>query len=81
MVFESTILRDAVMNATYNVNRKKSKPFKKLWTRIVKLTKGEKTKQKDAVSTIKEIEKKERGWINAIYAANGFKRKKKEKGG
>ena len=81
MVFESTILRDAVMNATYNVNRKKSKPFKKLWARIVKLTKGEKTKQKDAVSTIKEIEKKERGWINKIYAANGFKRKKKEKGG
>ena len=79
VVFDSTILRDAVMNAEYNVNRKKHKPFKKLWTRIVRLTKADKATQKKKVQTIKEIEKKETGWVRKIYEANGWIKKDKKK--
>lgn len=77
VVFESTVLRDAVMNANYNINRKKGKPFKKLWTRIVKLTKSDKTVQKKNVDLIQKIEKKETGWVRRLYEANGWIKKQK----
>ena len=77
VVFESTVLRDAVMNANYNINRKKGKPLKKLWTRIVKLTKSDKTVQKKNVDLIQKIEKKETGWVRRLYEANGWIKKQK----
>lgn len=77
-VFESTILRDAVMNAEYNVNRKKGKRFKKLWTLIGKITQTEKKTYEDTKKKILEIEKeKPTNWIEKIYQANGWKMKKK----
>ena len=77
-VFESTILRDAVMNAEYNVNRKKGKRFKKLWTLIGKITQTEKETYRENRKKILEIEKeKPSNWIEKIYQANGWKMKKK----
>ena len=75
-VFQSTIIRDAVLNAEYNVNRKKSKPFRKLWTRIQNLTKNEKAKKQNDVQIIKEIEAKETGWVRRLYEANGYIKKR-----
>ena len=77
-MFESTILRDAVMNAEYNVNRKKGKRFKKLWVLIGKITQTEKKTYEDTKKKILEIEKeKPTRWIEKIYQANGWKMKKK----
>lgn len=79
-VTETTLIRDAVFNATINANRKRGKPFRKLWRKITTgITKHE-AKQKESI--IKEIEKKETGWIDALYRASGRKKpenKKKKK--
>ena len=79
VVFDSTILRDAVMNANYNLNRKKGKRFKRLWTLIGKITQTEKETYKENRKKILEIEKeKPSNWIEKIYRANGWKMKKKK---
>ena len=78
-VFDSTILRDAVMNANYNLNRKKGKRFKRLWTLIGKITRTEKETYKENREKILQIEKeKPSNWIEKIYRANGWKMKKKK---
>ena len=78
-VFDSTILRDAVMNANYNLNRKKGKRFKRLWTLIGKITQTEKETYKENRKKILEIEKeKPSNWIEKIYRANGWKLRKKK---
>lgn len=78
VVFDSTILRDAVMNANYNLNRKKGKRFRKLWTLIGRITKTEKQTYKENVEKILQIEKeKPTNWIDKIYQANGWIRRKK----
>lgn len=80
VVFESTVLRDAVLNAEYNVNRKKGKRFRKLWTLIGRVTKAEKQTYKENVEKIIQIEKeKPTNWVQKIYQANGWKLKKKER--
>ena len=77
-VQETTLLRDAVMNAEYNVNRKKGKPFKKLWNRIISLTQAERKDKRKDIEKIREIEKREpeKNWIRRIYEANGWVKKK-----
>ena len=78
-VFDSTILRDAIMNANYNLNRKKGKRFKRLWTLIGKITRTEKETYKENREKILQIEKeKPSNWIEKIYRANGWKMKKKK---
>ena len=78
VVFDSTVIRDAVMNAVYNVNRKKGKKFKKLWTLIGKITRTEKQAYKETREKILEMEKTQpTNWIDKIYQANGWRRKKK----
>ena len=78
VVFDSTILRDAVMNANYNLNRKKGKKFRKLWTLIGRITKTETQTYKDNREKILQIEKeKPTSWVDKIYQANGWKRRKK----
>ena len=82
IVFDSTMTRDAVMNAEYNVNRKKGKRFRKLWTKLGKITQTEKKTYEDTKKRILEIEKeKPTRWVEKIYEANGWKLNKKEKGG
>lgn len=69
----STLVRDAVLNAVGNALRKKNKRFQKLWKKRAK------SADRDLIientKTILEIEKKEKGWIDLIYKANGIKRK------
>ena len=82
VVFDSTLTRDAVMNAEYNVNRKKGKRFRKLWTKLGKITQTEKKTYEDTKKRILEIEKeKPTRWVEKIYEANGWKLNKKKKGG
>lgn len=77
IVSTSTMIRDAVLNANGNLNRKKGSPFRKLWKK--------KSKKADIVTirhdmhTIAEIEKNEKGWIDKIYEANGLKKPKRKK--
>ena len=83
-VRDTTYMRDAVMNAEYNVNRKKGKKFRKLWSPVGSLTQTEKRTYEDTKKKILEIEKeKPTKWVEKIYQANGWKLKKKEnkKGG
>lgn len=80
VVFDSTVIRDAVLNAVYNANRKKGKRFRKLWTLIGRVTKAEKQTYKENVEKILQIEKeKPTNWVQKIYQANGWKLRKKEK--
>lgn len=76
MVRESTLLRDSVANAVGNVFRKKNKRPTPLWKKRTK--KADKQVIRDNMRTIAEIEKKETGWIDQIYKANGWKKKKGE---
>lgn len=77
-VQETTLLRDAVMNAQYNVNRKKGKPFKKLWNRIISLTQAERKDKRSDIEKIRAIEAqdKQKSWVRKIYEANGWIKKK-----
>lgn len=74
----STLVRDAVFNAVGNALRKKNKRFRKLWKK--RQMKADKEVIRENTKTINEIEKREKGWIDRIYAANGMK-KPKRKGG
>ena len=76
----TTLMRDAVCNAVSNALRKKGKRFKKLWKKRAK--KADKDLIRENTKTIMEIEEKEKGWIDRIYAANGWKKpnRKKKKG-
>ena len=76
----TTLVRDAVFNAVSNALRKKGKRFQKLWKKRQK--KADKEVIRENTKTIMEIEKKEKGWIELIYKANGKKvpKKKKRKG-
>lgn len=72
-VSESTLTRNAVMNAVGNVLRKKGKPFRKLW--IKNAGRADKEQVRADLKTVMAIEKKEAGWIEAVYKAAGVKRK------
>lgn len=78
-VAAGTHIRDAVLNALTNSFRKKGKRFIKLWKKRPKKADMEKIQQN--FDTIKEIEKREAGWIDRIYKANGLKRPVKKKSG
>lgn len=78
VVFDSTITRDAVLNATYNANRKKGKRFRKLWTKLGKITRTEKKTYEDTKKRILEMEKENpTNWVQKIYEANGWRLNKK----
>lgn len=74
-VTDTTLIRDAVFNAVWNVNRKKGRSFRQLWRKATKP--ADTSKAKDDMKLIKEIEKKESDWISRIYAANGMKKPEK----
>lgn len=70
-VSDTTLIRNAVLNAVANANRKKGKRFRELWRKKMPVV-NENDKRKK-FSSIEEIEKREAGWIKKIYAANAGK--------
>lgn len=78
IVRDTTYMRDAVMNAEYNVNRKKGRRFRKLWTPVGRISQTEKRSYTDTRKRILEIEKeKPTDWVRKIYEVNGWIKKKK----
>lgn len=76
--WEDKIVRDsynvynAVLTATYNVNRPKRKRALKLWKKT-SIRKANMEIVQDSMVTICGIEAQEgKGWIDRVYAANGI---------
>lgn len=70
-VSDSTMFRDAALNAISNAFRKKNKRFIRLWKK--KQKKANKDVIKENLHVIEEAEKKEgKGWVDLIYQTNGF---------
>lgn len=71
-VSESTLIRNAVLNAVSNALRKKHARFRELWKKVG--IPVDKEKVQDNLKTVHEIEEKEgKDWVEKIYAANGLK--------
>lgn len=73
----STLARDAVLNAVSNALRKKNKRFMKLWKK--RNRKADRDVVIENMKTVIEIEKREKGWIDKIYKANGMKKPTRKK--
>lgn len=72
-VSDSTLIRDAVLNAVSNALRKKHSPFKKLWKKLQQ--KADVQKARNDIQTVLEIEEKEgKGWVERVHKAAGLKR-------
>ncbi|MBC1823631.1 phenylalanine racemase [Listeria seeligeri] len=75
VIFESTMLRNAVLNAEQNLNRKRNSRFIDLHKKRQK--KADVNYTVNALQTISENEAQEgKGWIDRIYQANGLSRPK-----
>lgn len=76
VVSESTMIRNAVLNAVGNALRKKNSRFRDLWKKLSKPV--DKELESEHIRTVHEIEAKEgKSWIDRILKANGiFERKK-----
>lgn len=72
-VNQSTLLRDTVLNAISNSKRRRGASVFKLWKKHAK--KADISTVRDNMKVIAEIEKNDTGWIDKIYAANGWTRK------
>ena len=73
-VSDSTLLRNAVLNAVSNALRKKNARFRDLWKRLARP--ADKEKARDDIKAVLEIEEKEgKGWVDRVYKAAGLKRK------
>lgn len=70
VVTDTTWIRDAVLNAEYNVKRKKHKPFRKLWNRILQVKKED---AKAEIDIIKKIDAKEKSWVQLVYKNSGIR--------
>ena len=71
-VSNSTLIRDAVLNAVSNAFRKKNSRFKKLWKKLQQ--KADTEKAKDNIKIALEIEEKEgKGWVERVHKAAGLK--------
>ena len=74
IVSDSTLLRNAVLNAVSNALRKKNARFRDLWKRLARP--ADKEKARDDIKVVLEIEEKEgKGWVDRVYKAAGLKRK------
>ncbi|EPF1794469.1 phenylalanine racemase [Listeria monocytogenes] len=75
VIFESTMLRNAVLNAEQNLNRKRNSRFIDLHKKRQK--KADVNYTVNALQAIFENEAKEgKAWIDRIYGANGLRRPK-----
>ena len=67
-----TWLRNAVLNATVNANRKRNQPFRDLFPK--KAPKADKEYNEKVIQTVEEIEARNgKGWVELIYRQNGMK--------
>lgn len=72
VVGDTTLIRNSVLNATVNANRKKNKKFIELFKKRNK--KVDKDFIQNNISVIKEVEEKEgRDWINKLYTSYTLK--------
>ncbi|MEK3887449.1 phenylalanine racemase [Bacillus sp. FSL K6-3431] len=79
LINDTTYARDAQYNALINANRKKNKKFIEMFK--PKQKKADVEYNKDAVSTIIDVEKKEgKSWVDKLYAGIGRKRPAKKGG-
>lgn len=75
-VSDSTLLRNAVLNAVSNALRKKNARFRELWKKLARPV--DKEQAVENVKIAHEIEAKEgKDWIDRILTANGLTRRKK----
>lgn len=75
LVSDSTLMRNAVLNAVSNALRKKNSRFRELWKKLDRSI--DKGVAEENVKIIQEIEEKEgKGWIDKVLQANGLKRRK-----
>lgn len=73
-VSETTLLRDAVLNAVGNALRKKGKPFRKLWRKKAHTaTREEKRNIKDIMKQIQAADKTDKGWLAFVQKLNNRK--------
>lgn len=77
LVADSTLIRNASLNAQGNINRKKGKKFIDLWTK-----KQRKLDKDVALENLRIIEEtnKDDSWVDKIYQINGMKRPQKKGG-
>jgi len=76
LINDTTYMRNAVLNATINANRKKGKKFVDLFKK--KQIKADKEYNENALKTIIETEQKEgKSWVDKLYAGIGRKRPRK----
>ena len=65
-------MRNAVLNAEANINRKKGKKFIELFP---KKQKADKDYNENAVKNILDMEEKNgKSWVDLVYKANGMKK-------
>ncbi|MBC1481986.1 phenylalanine racemase [Listeria sp. FSL L7-1485] len=78
VIFESTMMRNAVLNAEQNLNRKRNSRFIDLHKKRQK--KADVNYTVNALQAISENEEQEgKGWIDRIYQANGLQKPKNKK--
>lgn len=71
-ISDTTWMRNAMLNAEANVNRKKGKKFIDLFP---KKYKADKEYNENAVKNILEMEETNgKGWVDLVYRANGMKK-------
>lgn len=77
LVTDTTMIRNASLNAQGNIHRKKGKKFIDLW-----IKKQKKLDKEVAINNLKIIEEsnKDDSWIDKIYEINGMKRPQKKGG-
>lgn len=69
---DTTWMRNAVLNAEANVNRKKSKKFIDLFP---KKQKADKEYNENAIQNILEMEEEQgKSWVDKVYKANGMQK-------
>ncbi|AQR76383.1 hypothetical protein ERICI_02994 [Paenibacillus larvae subsp. larvae] len=73
VIFESTMTRNAALNAIANANRKKNSRFIELHKK--KRERANKEFNTAAIVVITQTEEREgKGWVDEIYKANGLRR-------
>ena len=77
-ISDCTHIRNAVLNATVNANRKKNKKFIELFEKKQEKVDVEFTE--NALEVINEVEERDgKSWVDLLYNKNGLKRPERSK--